>query len=274
MYFFPFLFAIICMGLIVVFPFVAKKLFKIEGCVGLSTGICCNVLCLVCGGAALGLALYLAAKKYEDDFGGGSLPFSYTFSEFWREPYSFIEKENIQYYYYFSYLLLDVCIFILLIFSIKRLINRMTSNSQIFNFISGFSFTFTIPFFIGLLCSLDSIGSDGQKDLIKYTYKISYAGLIFSYELFVFSFLLQLAGTILLLFLWLKNKVTLMLFISLGVFFVPFIILIIGIAATSTFVADILTPILYWPALGAGIFFYWKSGNDGGNEGGYSPQPM
>ena len=54
-----------------------------------------------------------------------------------------------------------------------------------------------------------------------------------------------------------------MLFIAIGAFFGPFIFLIIGIAARSAFMTDILIPILYWAPLGAGLFFYLKSDEEG-----------
>ena len=54
-----------------------------------------------------------------------------------------------------------------------------------------------------------------------------------------------------------------MLFISLGALGGPFLFLIIGIAARSSFMTDILIPILYWIPLGVGLYFFKKSDEDG-----------
>jgi len=274
MYFVAFLFAVIFIAFIVLFPFISKKIFKYEGCAGLATGICCNILCCVCAGACFGLWAILVYQRMDSlGYKSYSIPFTFTFSEFWDRE-DLLLKWRIHTYYYICYLLLDVCVFILLICCLKRAISRMTANNQIFTFISGFNLTFVIVFFIAFLTSVEAIGDDEEKFWFKAN-DISYGGRLFLFELFAFSYLLQIIGCTLLIFLWLKIGNKLMLFIGLGTFFGPFIILIIGIAAESSFVSDILTPILYWIACAAGLFFYFKNGNEGTQSGGeYTAQPM
>ena len=64
-----------------------------------------------------------------------------------------------------------------------------------------------------------------------------------------------------------------MLFIGIGASIIPLIFFLIGVAAKSSFVSDILTPILFLGSLGPGIFFFIKNGDD--NAGGdYVAQPQ
>ena len=69
-------------------------------------------------------------------------------------------------------------------------------------FISGFSFCFVVPFFFNFLASINAIGKSEAFEADN----ISYAGLIFKFEFFTFSYLLQISGIIILIFLWLKNN--------------------------------------------------------------------
>lgn len=271
MHFIPFLFAVIFMAVIIAFPFLVKIFLKVEGCPALSSGICCNILCLVSFGVAFGLWAILSYSSMKKKYSNFSIPFTFTVSELWREGEVYSER-NIHIYYFVLLLVLEPCIFLLLICFIKRAINKMTSNRQIFTFISGFNFTFVIVFFINLLNSFELIGDKDDRESIKFL-GISYAGLIFCFELFSFSYLLHISGLILLLFLWLKNSARLMLFIGIGASIIPLIFFLIGVAAKSSFVSDILTPILFLGSLGPGIFFFIKNGDD--NAGGdYVAQPQ
>ena len=65
-----------------------------------------------------------------------------------------------------------------------------------------------------------------------------------------------------LVFLWLKNSQKLFLFIALGAFFIPFIVLFISLKVRSRFMSDCLTPLTFWVALVLGIFFYIKNNNN------------
>lgn len=275
MYFVSFLFALIFIAFVIAFPFVTKKIFKYEGCNGLATGICCNVLCCVCAGACFGLWAVLVYQRMDSlGYTSYTIPYTFTFSEFWDRHIPLTWRVHT--YYYICYLILDVCVFILLFCCIKRANNRMNANNEVFTFISGFNLTFVIVFFLALLCSMEAIGDDDEKLAFKF-YDLSYDGRLFLFEFFVFSYLLQLTGCCLLIFLWLRNNNKLLLFICLGVLFAPFIILLIGLIAKSTFVTDILTPILYLAGCAAGFFFYFKSGGStsGGSSGGeYTAQPM
>ena len=185
-----------------------------------------------------------------------TIEFSYTFSEWFSD-----EKKQykIEYFYFIMYLILDICVFPLLFLFIKRIINTFFTKKQIFMFISGFSFTFIIPFFFNFLTSINAIGKTEAYEAENK----SYAGYIFKFQFFTFSYLLQLAGIIILIFLWLKNNNKLMLFISLGALAGPFLFLIIGIAGGFSFITDILVPILYWIPLGVGLYFFKKSDEDG-----------
>ena len=198
-----------------------------------------------------------------------TIPFTYTFSEFWEVPGN--KGYHIEHYYFVAFLILEVCVFLLIICCVKRFMLKMTANNEIFNFISGFGFTFEIPFFLGLLASFDAFNDEQD-----YAGVCSAAKLIFGFLFFSFSYLLQLIGLILLLFLWLKNSNKLLLFISLGSVLISLVFLLIGVLSSSTFLTDYFTSILFWIPCAAGIFFYIKQGGDEGNTSGgnYVAQPQ
>lgn len=273
MYFVPFLFALIFMAAVIAFPFIAKMFLKVEGCVCLCSGICCNVLCIIVAGAALGLWAAMTMSAYSKKYSSYTIPFTYTVSEIWRENGRFDISTNIHLNYVLTFLIVELGSFVLILFFVKRAINKITSNRQIFTFISGFNLSFALVFFINMLNSFGAFTDDAERNLIELL-DISYSGLIFCFEFMAFSYLLHLSGLVLLFFLWFKNKNNLMLFIAIGASIVPLLFFLIGTAAKATFLSDILTPILFWGSLGAGIFFFIKNGDDNAAGENYVAQPQ
>ena len=254
----PFLFALLFIGLIVGFPFICIFLFKLNDFDFLIYGLLCNFACAACLIVSYILwFLMVNSRMHSLGYSDYIIEFSYTFSEWFVETN---QEFKIEYFYFLMYLILDLGISPLLFFCLKKfIVDKISSKKQILMFISGFSFCFVVPFFFNFLASINAIGKSEAFEADN----ISYAGLIFKFEFFTFSYLLQISGIIILIFLWLKNNYKLMLFIAIGAFFGPFLFLIIGIAARSAFMTDILIPILYWAPLGAGLFFYLKSDEEG-----------
>ena len=265
MYFVPFLFGLIFLLAVIAFPFIAKKFFKVEGCVCLCSGICCNIICIVVAGAAFGLWAALTMIAYSKKYSNYTIPFTYTISEIWREPLKFDMTTNIHLNYVLAFVVVEFGSFVFLICFVKRAINKITSNRQIFTFISGFNLPFAVVFVVTILNSFGILIDDAERIYIELL-NISYSGLIFCYELMAFSYLLHLAGLVLLFFLWDKNKNKLMLFIAIGASILPLLFFLIGTLAEAAVLSDILTPIIFWGSLGAGIFFFIKHGDDN-NEG-------
>ena len=157
----------------VLFPIISRFLFKIKGYVGLDTGMVCNILCIASlfGSFFIPYIIYVNTHYNTD-----KIPYNYTFSEFWQIP----DKQgyNLKYWYFATFLILDICVFLLIICFIEALMLRMTENNQIFNFIFGFSLTFEIPFFIGFLASLNVYN---DEKIYKLT-SVSAAELIFCFQ--------------------------------------------------------------------------------------------
>ena len=260
MYFFGFLVALIILGGIIASPFLFKKFFQIQMFKGIGSGACCVSLCGTCLIACFILWAVLV-NNHMNSLGITSytIGFSFTFSEWFLDPTA--KGYKIEYYYFLIYLILDIGVFLLMACFVNRFIKVIESNVQIFMFISGFNFAFAIPFLLSLFTGLGMIGQ-GEKYDQAFKDIMSYHSLLLCFEFFVLSYLFQLVGIILLVFLWLRNSKRLFLFIALGALFGPFIVLLISLASKVRFMTDFLTPLTYYAALGAGIFFFLKEKND------------
>ena len=257
MHVFPFLLSILFPGIIIGFPFFNIFVLKLQDFDILIYGLFCNLACIGCLIVSYILWFIMVnSRMHSLGYEYYVIEFCYTFSEWFLEEN---QKYKIEYFYFIMYLILDICIFPILFLFIKRIMHLFITKKQILMFIAGYNFTFVIPFFFTFLASINAIGKTEAYEAENK----SYAGLIFKFEFFTFSYLLQLAGIIILIFLWLKNNYKLMLFISLGGLAGPFLFLIIGIAARSSFMTDIFIPIIYWIPLGVGIYFFKKSDEDG-----------
>jgi len=167
---------------------------------------------------------------------------------------------KIEYYYLVAYLVLDICVFLLLICFVRKQLVGIETNNQVFMFISGFNFGFILMFTFCMFIGLGKLSYD-QNSVVFYN-EIGINSLLLSLEFLVFSYLLQLSGVILLLFLWFKIKKSLYLFIALGTLFLPFIILYLSLYFRKRFMSDLLTPLTYYFALVLGIIFFAKGKND------------
>ena len=165
---------------------------------------------------------------------------------------------SIEYCYLISYIALNICVFLLIICFVNKAMKNFESNKQIFMFISGFGFAFILPFTLSIFLGLDAFDFTSYYRPLNLVYET----FALSFEFFILSYLLQIDGVILLVFIWLKNSKKLFLFIALGAFFIPFIILFISLKVRSRFMSDCLTPLTFWVALVLGIFFYIKNNNN------------
>ena len=235
---------------VIAFPYIMKKVLKIQYFKGIGSGICCVVLCILCFMGVMVLwAFFIIQHK------GISIGFTLTFSDWFLIPKGF----DIEYYYLIAFIALNICVFLLIICFVNKAMKNFESNKQIFMLISGFGFGFILPFTLGILLGLD-IFDRGR--LYDQAIIWGYENLLLCFEFFTLSYLLQIAGVILLVFIWLKNSKKLFLFIALGAFFIPFIILFISLKVRSRFMSDCLTPLTFWVALVLGIFFYIKNNNN------------
>jgi len=260
MYFFAFLVACIILGGIIASPYLFKKFLNIQLFKGIGSGACCVSLCCASLiGCFILWAVLVNSHMKSLGITGYSIGFSFTFSEWFLDPTG--KGYKIEYYYFLMYLILDICVFLLIICFVYRFIRVIESNVQIFMFISGFNFAFAIPFLLSLFTGLGMIGNGDQYDQV-YKDIMSYNSLLLSFEFFVLSYLFQLVGVILLVFIWLWNSKRLLLFIAIGALFAPLIVLLISLASKSRFMTDFLTPVTFYAALGLGIFFFLKENND------------
>lgn len=257
MYIFGFLVGLIMLIGIIAFPYIMKMTLKIQYFKGMGSGICCVVLCLLCLFGALGLFTFIVFQHMKSlGYRSFSIPFTFTFSQWFHYGYS---GYDIEYCYLISYIALNICVFLLIICFVNKSLKNFESNKQIFMLISGFGFGFILPFTLGILLGLDIFDRGKLYDDVK---EWGYENLLLCFELFTLSYLLQIAGVILLVFIWLKNSKRLFLFIALGAFFIPFLVLFISLKAKSKFMTDYLTPITFCVALVLGILFYIKNNNN------------
>ena len=126
-------------------------------------------------------------------------------------------------------------------------------------FISGFNFAFILVFILSMFIALGILGNGQIYDQYK---DIGYHSLLLCFEFFVLSYLFQLSGVILLVFIWLRKSKKLCLFIGLGTLLGPFIVLYISLLVQKRFMTDCLTPLTYYIALVFGIIFFAKEKDD------------
>jgi len=234
---------------VIAFPYIMKKVLKIQYFKGIGSGICCVVLCILCFMGVMVLwAFFIIQHK------GISIGFTLTFSDWFLIPKGF----DIEYYYLIAFIALNICVFLLIICFVNKAMKNFESNKQIFMFISGFGFAFILPFTLSIFLGLDAFDFTSYYRPLNLVYET----FALSFEFFILSYLLQIDGVILLVFIWLKNSKKLFLFIALGAFFIPFIILFISLKVRSRFMSDCLTPLTFWVALVLGIFFYIKNNNN------------
>ena len=226
-----------------------KKVLKIQYFKGIGSGICCVVLCILCFMGVMVLwAFFIIEHK------GISIGFTLTFSDWFLIPKGF----DIEYYYLIAFIALNICVFLLIICFVNKAMKNFESNKQIFMFISGFGFAFILPFTLSIFLGLDAFDFTSYYRPLNLVYET----FALSFEFFILSYLLQIDGVILLVFIWLKNSKKLFLFIALGAFFIPFLVLFISLKVRSRFMSDCLTPLTFWVALVLGIFFYIKNNNN------------
>lgn len=259
MYFFGFLAAVIILLLIIVSPYIMKFIFKIKSLKGIGSGMCCVTCCLICLLICSGLWAFLVIRHMKKlGYSNFSINFSFTFSEWFLDPSG--RGFSIEYYYLAVYLLLDILVFILIICFVRKGLVGMESKNQILMFISGFNFAFILFFTLSMFIGLQMIGNGQNYDQL---YKdIGYHSLLLCFEFFVLSYLFQLSGVILLVFLWLRKSKKLYLFIALVSLFAPFIFLYISLLVKIRVMTDLLTPLTYYIALVFGIIFFAKEEDD------------
>jgi len=138
---------------------------------------------------------------------------------------------------------------------------NIQSKNEIFMFISGFNLAFIFPFTFSMLVGL---GVFGEVELFRLKdYGDEYHSILLSFDFFVLSYLFQLNGVILLIFIWLRNnKIKLIFYIALGALFLPFIILLISLVVQMRFMSDFVTPFTYYSAFVLGIISYLEDHND------------
>ena len=234
---------------VIAFPYIMKKVLKIQYFKGMGSGICCVILCILCFMGVMGLWAYLIIQHK-----GISIGFTLTFSDWFLIPKGF----DIEYYYLIAFIALNICVFLLIICFVNKAMKNFESNKQIFMFISGFGFAFILPFTLSIFLGLDAFDFTSYYRPLNLVYET----FALSFEFFILSYLLQIDGVILLVFIWLKNSKKLFLFIALGAFFIPFLVLFISLKVRSRFMSDCLTPLTFWVALVLGIFFYIKNNNN------------
>jgi hypothetical protein len=234
---------------VIAFPYIMKKVLKIQYFKGMGSGICCVILCILCFMGVMVLwAFFIIEHK------GISIGFTLTFSDWFLIPKGF----DIEYYYLIAFIALNICVFLLIICFVNKAMKNFESNKQIFMFISGFGFAFILPFTLSIFLGLDAFDFTSYYRPLNLVYET----FALSFEFFILSYLLQIDGVILLVFIWLKNSKKLFLFIALGAFFIPFLVLFISLMVRSRFMSDCLTPLTFWVALVLGIFFYIKNNNN------------
>lgn len=265
MYYIAFIAALLIFIAICISPFAIKILFKIQYFKGLCSGICCVILCIIAFIASYVLVAVLMDNFMKSHgFSYYNIPFTFTFYEWINiqesNPLKNLDFSTFSYYYLVSYLILDFVIFVLLILFIMKLKNNIESKKQIFMFISGFIIGFELPFGLSMLISLGKIGDGDNYE--KNNRFDEYNQLLLSFEYFVFSYLSQIIGVILLIFFWLYNKKVLYLILALLSFFLPFLLLYISLACKSRIMSDFITELTYYAALVLGIIFYLKDNND------------
>lgn len=221
--------------------------------------MCCVTCCLICLLICSGLWAFLVIRHMKKlGYSNFSINFSFTFSEWFLDPSG--RGFGIEYYYLAVYLLLDILVFILIICFVRKGLVGMESKNQILMFISGFNFAFILFFTLSMFIGLQMIGNGQNYDQL---YKdIGYHSLLLCFEFFVLSYLFQLSGVILLVFLWLRKSKKLYWFIALGSLFVPFIFLYISLLVKIRVMTDLLTPLTYYIALVFGIIFFAKEEDD------------
>jgi len=187
-----------------------------------------------------------------------SIDFTLTFSEWFLDPTG--KGLSIEYYYLVAYLVFDICVFFLIICFVRKVLSGMESKNQILMFVSGFNFAFILFFTFSMFAALGKIGKGETYD--QFHNNIGYHSLLLCFEFFVLSYLFQLSGVILLVFLWLRKSKKLYLFIALGSLFGPFIFLYISLLVKIRVMTDLLTPLTYYIALVFGIIFFVKEEDD------------
>ena len=200
MHVFPFLLSILFPGIIIGFPFFNIFFLKLQDYDILIYGFFCNLACVGCLIVSY-ILWFIMVNRWMHSLGyeDYTIEFCYTFSEWFLEEN---QQYKIEYFYFIMLLILDIGIFPILFLFVKRFMNAFITKKYIFMFIAGFNFTFIIPYFFNFLASINAIGKTEAYEAENR----SYAGLIFKFEFFTFSYLLQIAGIIILIFLWLKNN--------------------------------------------------------------------
>ena len=263
MYLLGFIVALIILLAIIISPILMKKLLKIKYFKGFFSGICCAVFCIIfffCCFIIWALLVSKYVESHKNDL--EDIIFLPSFPELLFH----FPKTNviIEYFYLIMYIVSDISFFLLIMFFVLKLIGQIKSSRQIFMFISGFNLAFILPFTMAMLTGLEWIGygEEYYEKLPLQYLGVSYHSLLLCFEFFVLSYLFQLTGVILIVFLWVRNKKRLFLLIAIGTLFGPFIIFIISFHVQIRIISDLFTPLTYYVAFVIGINFYLKRDNN------------
>ena len=195
-------------------------LFKMKYYNGLNSGLLCVGLCLLDFLGCFTLCFFIADTYFKIE------RFTFTFHglrliQFKRDLY-------VKYVYLGFYFFFNILIFLLILCFVIKIKNNIESKNEIFMFISGFNLAFIFPFTFSMLVGLGVFREAvlfGIED-----FGDEYHSILLSFDFFVLSYLFQLNGVILLIFIWLRNnKIKLIFYIALGTLFLPFIILLISL---------------------------------------------
>ena len=259
MYFIAFIAALLIFIAICIFPIAIKIRFKIQYFKGFCFGICCVILCIIAFIACFYFVNHLKGNFLKENHIDKNKKFyTFTFYEWFEiqesNLYEQVDFSSLSFICLGSYFIFDLVVFFLLLFFIIKLKNSIESKNQIFMFISGFSIGFELPFGLSMLISLEMIGNgDYYEEQNKFN---EYNQLLLSFEYFVFSYLSQLIGVILLLFAFVyKHKCECLLLAFLSVF-LPFMLLAFSLIFQSRIMIDFITELTYYAALVLGIKFY------------------
>jgi len=160
---------------VIAFPYIMKKVLKIQYFKGIGSGICCVVLCILCFMGVMVLwAFFIIQHK------GISIGFTLTFSDWFLIPKGF----DIEYYYLITFIALNICVFLLIICFVNKAMKNFESNKQIFMFISGFGFAFILPFTLSIFLGLDAFDFTSYYRPLNLVYET----FALSFEFFILSF--------------------------------------------------------------------------------------
>ena len=165
-------------------------IFKMKFYKGLNSGLLCVGFCLLDFLGCFTLCFFIADVYFKIE------RFTFTFHGLLL--IQFKRDLNVKYVYLGFYFFLDILIFLLILCFVMKIRKNIQSKNEIFMFISGFNLAFIFPFTFSMLVGL---GVFGEVELFRLKdFGDEYHSILLSFDFFVLSYLFQLNGVILLIF--------------------------------------------------------------------------